>query len=57
MCGHAVVGEKGVQEGAKHAPLRGPCVECHCGGCVVAYPRHLGVACKKVQYPIAEGGV
>ena len=39
--GYAVVGEYGVQEGTKHAPLRGPRVEDQCGRCVVAYPyRH-----------------
>jgi hypothetical protein len=41
--GHAVMGEQGVQEGTDHASLRGPCVEGQHGGCVVAYPRHLGL--------------
>ena len=27
MRGHAVMGEQGVQKGAEHAPLWGPCVE------------------------------
>ena len=35
--------EQGVQEGAEHAPLSGPCVEDQDGGCVVTYPYHLGV--------------
>jgi hypothetical protein len=30
MRGHTDVGEQGVQEGTKHAPLRGPCVERQC---------------------------
>ena len=35
MRGHAVMGEQGVQEGAEHAPLWGPCVEDqHSGGVV-----------------------
>ena len=33
--GCAVMSEQGVQEGTKHAPLRGPWVEDQCGGCVV----------------------
>ena len=57
MLRHAVVGEQGVQEGTKHAPLRGPCVENQRGRCVVAYPYHLGVACQEVQDPFAEEGV
>ena len=39
VLGHAVVGEQGVQEGTKHAPLRGPCVDDQCGRCVVALIR------------------
>ena len=31
--GRAVMSEQGVQEGAEHAPLRGPCVEDQRGGC------------------------
>ena len=57
MRGHAIVGEKGVQEGAKHTPLRGPRVEGQFGICVVVYPYHLGVAHQEVQDPVAEGGV
>ena len=45
--GHAVVGEQGVQEGTKHAPLRGSCVEDQHGRCVVAYPYHLGRPVRK----------
>ena len=47
MLGHAVVGEQGVQEGTKHSPLRGSCVEDQRGRCVVAYPYHLGAALRK----------
>jgi hypothetical protein len=39
--------EQGVQEGAEHAPLRGPCVEDKCGGCVVTYPYYLGRPVRK----------
>ena len=49
--------EQGVQEGAEHAPLRGPRVEDQHGGCVVTYPYHLGAASQEVQAPVAEGGV
>jgi hypothetical protein len=28
--------EQGVKEGTMHTPLRSPCVEGHCGSCVVA---------------------
>ena len=38
--------EQGVQEGTKHTPLRGPCVEDQRGGWVVTYPYHLGVVRK-----------
>jgi hypothetical protein len=57
VLGLAVIGEQGLQEGTKHAPLRGPCVEDQCGRCVVAYPYHLGTARQEVQNPVAEGGV
>ena len=40
--GRAVMSEQGVQEGTEHASLRGPRVEDQRGGCVVAYPHHLG---------------
>ena len=42
--GHAVVGEQGVQEGAEHAPLKGPCFEDQHGECVVTYLYHQGAA-------------
>ena len=42
MSGQIVMGEQGVQEGTEHAPLKDPRVEGQCGGCVVAYPHHLG---------------
>ena len=38
--------EQGVQKGTEHAPLRG--VEDQRGGCVVAYPYHLGAARQEV---------
>jgi hypothetical protein len=42
-CSYAIMGEQGAQEGPKHAPLRGPRVDGHCGRCDdVAYPHHLG---------------
>ena len=36
VLGYAVVGEKGVHEGTKHAPLREPRVEDQLGRCIVA---------------------
>ncbi|CDQ60741.1 unnamed protein product [Oncorhynchus mykiss] len=36
--------------GTTHAPLRGPSVEGQHGGCVVAYPHHLGVARQEWRY-------
>jgi hypothetical protein len=48
MCGNAVMGEQGVQEGTKHSPIKGPLIEGHRGECVVAYPHHLGVARQEV---------
>ena len=50
--GVVVVGEQGVQEGTKHAPLRGTRVENQRG---IRY--HLGAACQEVQDLVAEGGV
>ena len=47
MLGHAVVGEQRIQEGTKHAALRGRRVEDPRGRCVVAYPYHLGEAVRK----------
>jgi hypothetical protein len=35
MPGRVVMSELGAQEGAEHAPLRGPCVEDQRGGWVV----------------------
>ena len=57
MHGHAVMGEQGVQEGAEHAPLWGPCVEDQRSGGVVSYLHHLGVALQEVQDSAAQGGV
>jgi hypothetical protein len=57
VLGHAVVDDQGVQEGTKHAPLRGPSVEDRRGRYVAAYPYHLGAARQEVQDPVAEGGV
>ena len=54
---HAVVGEQGVQEGTKHAPLWSSSVEGKRGRCVATYPHHLGAAHQEVQDPVAEGGV
>ena len=34
--GHTVMGEQGVEKGAEHAPLRGPCVEDQRSGGVVS---------------------
>ena len=51
------MGEQGVQEGAEHAPLRGPHVEDQRVRVVVAYLHHLGSACQEVQVPVAQGGV
>ena len=55
--GHAVMDEKGVQEGTKYTPLRVPSVEYQRGRLVVAYTYHLGVARQGVQNPVAEEGV
>jgi hypothetical protein len=52
VLGHAVLGEKGVQEGTKHALLR---VEDQRGRCVVALPPRGGQM--EVQDTVAEGGV
>ena len=57
MRGHTVMGEQGVQEGAEHAPLWGPCVEDQQSGGVVSYLHLLGVARQEVQEPVAQGGV
>ena len=46
VLGHEVMVNHGVQEGTKHAPLRGPSVEDQCGRCV-AYPDVLPIY---VQY-------
>ena len=43
------MGEQGVREKIKHAPLRGLRVEGQCGGCVVAYAHHLGVTVRKTR--------
>ena len=48
VLGHAVVGERGVQEGTEHAPLRDPRVVEQRGRCVVAYLYHLGAARQEV---------
>jgi hypothetical protein len=57
MLGHAVLGEQGVQERTKLAPMKCQCVEDQRGRCVVAYPYHLGAAHQEVQDPVAEEGV
>jgi hypothetical protein len=48
---------KGVQDGAEHAPLWDPSVEDQRSGDVVFYLQHLGVARQEVQDPIAQGVV
>jgi hypothetical protein len=45
------------QEGTKHTPLMGLSVGDQCGGCVAAYPHHLGVAHQEVQDPGSKGCV
>ena len=57
VCGHAVVGEQGVQEGTKHTLLWGPLVKGQHGRGDVAYPHHLGLTRQEVQDPVSEGGV
>ena len=57
MCGHAVMGKQGVQEGAERAPLWGTCVEDQRSGGVVSYLHHLGIDRQQVQDPVAQGGV
>ena len=52
--GHSVMGEQGVQEGAEHAPLWGPCVEDLRSAGVVYYLHHLGAAHQEVQDPVAQ---
>jgi hypothetical protein len=47
MFGHAVMDEKGVQEGTEHTTLIGPSVEDQLCRCVVAYPYYLGWALRK----------
>ena len=54
---HGVLGLQGVQEGTKPAPLRGPSIEAQRGGCIVAYPYHMGVTGQEDKDPVAEGGV
>ena len=51
--GYAVMGVQGVQEGADHTPLWGPCDEDQRSGVT----HHLGVARQEVQDPVAQGGV
>ena len=55
MVGHSVGGEEGVQEGIKHTPLWGPCVEGQRGVGDVAYLPHLGSARQEVQDPVCKG--
>ena len=44
--------QKGVQEGTKYTPLRGPSVEDKRGRRVVAYPYHVGAARQEVKDPV-----
>ena len=57
MRGQAVMGEHGVQEGAEHAPLWGPCDEDQQSGGVVSYLHYLRVVRQEVLDPVAQGGV
>jgi hypothetical protein len=57
MLGQAVMGEKGVHEGAEHAPLWGHSVEDQRSGDDVSYLHHLGAAYQEVQDPVVQGGV
>ena len=41
MCGHAVVGEQGVQGGLSMHPCGAPMLKVQHGECDVAYPHHL----------------
>ena len=43
MCGRAVMGEHGVQEGVENATLCCPCAKYQHGRGVVAYFHHLGM--------------
>ena len=51
------MGEQGVQEGSKHAPLWGPCVVDQRSGGVVSCHHHLRAARQEVQDPVAQSGV
>ena len=51
VSGYAVVGEQGVQEGTKPAPLRISVAD------VLPPLNPLGVSLQEVQDPVAEGGV
>ena len=48
--------EQGVQEGAEHTPLWGPCVEDQQSGGVVSYLHHLGAARQEVQDQLHRAG-
>ena len=41
--------------GEEYTPLTGPRVQGQHGGCVVAYPHHLGGGPSGVQDPVEEG--
>ena len=56
MCGHAFMGEQGVQEGAEPAPLWGPSGEEQRSGGVVSYLHNLGAVRQEVKAPVAQGG-
>ena len=50
------MGERGVQEGTKHTPLRGPSVEDQHSIRVVSYPYNRGAVRQEVQDPVADWG-
>ena len=57
MCGHAVIGEQGVQEGAEHAPLWDPSVEDLRSGGDVSYLHHMGLAVRKSKTQLHRMGL
>jgi hypothetical protein len=56
MRSHAFVGEQGVQKGAEHAPLWGPCVEDQRSGGVVSYLHYLGWPIRKFRTQLHRTG-
>ena len=54
--GCAVVGQQGVEQGAEHTSLGGPCTQRDGVLCVVADPYRLLSGSEEVQQPVAERG-